>query len=116
MHKSQRDKVKSETFYHVLQKSNNENETEPQQTDVVDAPLNYQGFKKIYMVRMFFSNIVFNVQQNKTCENYKKCHFISFVVYNFFLPQTEELIFSYIQCIFFNCCHRELHGKTYTPC
>jgi hypothetical protein len=21
-----------------------------------------------------------------------------------------------IQCIFFNCCHRELHGKTYTPC
>jgi hypothetical protein len=22
----------------------------------------------------------------------------------------------YIQCIFFNCCHRELHGKTYTPC
>jgi hypothetical protein len=49
MHKSQRDKVKSETFYHVLQKSNNENETEPQQTDVVDAPLNYQGFKKIYM-------------------------------------------------------------------
>jgi hypothetical protein len=116
MHKSQRDKVKSETFYHVLQKSNNENETEPQQTDVVDAPLNYQGFKKIYMVRMFFSNIVFNVQQNKTCEDYKKCHFISFVVYNFFLPQTEELIFSYIQCIFFNCCHRELHGKTYTPC
>ncbi|XP_068903795.1 calpain-A-like isoform X2 [Tenebrio molitor] len=50
MHKSQRDKVKSETFYHVLQKSNNENETEPQQTDVVDAPLNYQGFKKIYML------------------------------------------------------------------
>jgi hypothetical protein len=22
----------------------------------------------------------------------------------------------FIQCIFFNCCHRELHGKTYTPC
>jgi hypothetical protein len=30
--------------------------------------------------------------------------------------QTFSFIYMYIQCIFFNCCHRELHGKTYTPC
>jgi ATP-dependent Clp protease ATP-binding subunit ClpA len=28
----------------------------------------------------------------------------------------EGLYLLYIQCIFFNCCHRELHGKTFTPC
>jgi calpain len=50
MPKSQLDKVKSETSYHVLRKSNNENDIEPQQTDFVDAPLNYQVFEKIYML------------------------------------------------------------------
>jgi calpain len=50
MPKSQPDKVKSETSYHVLRKSNNKNDIEPQQTDFVDAPLNYQVFEKIYML------------------------------------------------------------------
>lgn len=59
MPKSQPDKVKSETSYHVLRKSNNENDIEPQQTDFVDAPLNYQVFEKIYMVRIFFFKYCF---------------------------------------------------------
>jgi hypothetical protein len=59
MPKSQPDKVKSETSYHVLRNSNNENDIEPQQTDFVDAPLNYQVFEKIYMVRIFFFQILF---------------------------------------------------------
>jgi calpain len=50
MNKSQADKVKSETFYYVVQKSNSDTETEPQQTDEVDAALDYKVFEKIYML------------------------------------------------------------------
>jgi hypothetical protein len=33
-----------------------------------------------------------------------------------FHRQSEfEIIVNGIQCIFFNCCRRELHGKTHTP-
>jgi hypothetical protein len=50
MNRSQADKVKSETFYYVVQKSNSDTETEPQQTDEVDAALDYKVFEKIYML------------------------------------------------------------------
>jgi hypothetical protein len=59
MNRSQADKVKSETFYYVVQKSNSDTETEPQQTDEVDAALDYKVFEKIYMVSMFFLQILF---------------------------------------------------------
>jgi hypothetical protein len=31
-------------------------------------------------------------------------------------PDGTAILPEYIQCIVFNCCHRELHGKIYTPC
>jgi hypothetical protein len=58
-----------ETFYHEVPKSNNENQTGPQQTDdVVDSPLNYRGFEKIYMLGEKGSGS----QSRKTLQNYAK--------------------------------------------
>jgi calpain len=58
-----------ETFYHEVRKSNNENQTGPQQTDdVVDSPLNYRGFEKIYMLGEKGSGS----QSRKTLQNYAK--------------------------------------------
>jgi hypothetical protein len=36
--------------------------------------------------------------------------------YKLHLRKNHAFLSINIQCIFFNCCHRELHGKTYTPC